>query len=420
MDNISIIAVVISLICLVIAVFFFIRYQNLRIRVSDIEFQKKNYENITQQANDAMLVIDIVNGNIYTANPKLSELLGYSYEKLLNLTVFDLHPKEMLTRSSEVIADVWEKKGLIYTDIPFVTSMGEILPVECSAKVIPYDGHPAILIYARDIRERLRMEKEIQDKNAIIEQKNKDITDSINYAKKIQQAILSDIDEIKSYLPESFILLKPKDIVSGDFYWFTHRNNVTLVAAVDCTGHGVPGGFMSMIGNTFLNEIVGEKGIMQPDQILNELREKVIHALRQKGDLLESKDGMDIALCAINGNKLLFSGANNPLWLVRKNQIKEFSADKQPIGIYPNSKPFTLHTEDLQKGDTLYIFSDGYADQFGGPKTKKFGYRNFRDLLISIHDKSMEEQKKILDETIEKWKAQLDQVDDILIIGFKF
>lgn len=419
MDNTSITAVVISFICVVIAVIFFIRFQNLKKRMSDIELQNNNYESIIQQSNDAMLVIDIANGNICTANPKLSELLGYQHKQLLGLTVFDLHPKEMLNRSSEIIADVWEKKGLIYSDIPFVSSSGEILPVECSAKVIPYDGHPAILIYVRDIRERLRMEKEIRDKNAIIEQKNKDITDSINYAKKIQQAILSDINEIKNHLPNSFILFKPKDIVSGDFYWFSHCDNVTFIAAADCTGHGVPGGFMSMIGNTFLNEVVNEKKIMRPDQILNELREKVIHGLRQKGDLLESKDGMDISLCAINGNQLLFAGANNPLWLIRENEIKEFAADKQPIGIYPNPSPFTLHTEQLQKGDALYLFSDGYPDQFGGPKTKKFGYRNFRELLISIQDKSMDEQKKIVDEIIEKWKGNLDQVDDILVIGIK-
>lgn len=419
MDNISIVAIVISFVCLITSIFFFINFRNLKSKLSRIEFQKNNYENITQQANDAMLVIDIVNGNIYTANPKLSELLGYPHEKLLKITVFDLHPKEMLNRSSEVIADVWEKKGLIYTDIPFITVSGEILPVECSAKVIPYDGRPAILIYARDIRERLRMEKEIRDKNAIIEQKNIDITDSINYARKIQQAILSDMEEMKQYIPQSFILLKPKDIVSGDFYWFAHREGTSYIAAADCTGHGVPGGFMSMIGNTFLNEVVNERNILQPDLILNELRDKTIRALRQKGESLENKDGMDISLCAIKENQLWFSGANNPLWLIRGNEIKEFTADKQPIGFHPNPRPFTLQSYVLQKGDALYLFSDGYADQFGGPRRKKFMYRQFEDLLVSIQDKNMAEQKKILDETIENWKGGLDQIDDVLVIGIK-
>ncbi|MBI3501028.1 MAG: PAS domain S-box protein [Bacteroidetes bacterium] len=419
MNPVTIISISSAVLAGVFAIIFFVKRNNIQKSLKEISTDKSNFENITQQANDALLVIDIVNGNIYTANPKLSELLGYPHEKLLKLTVFDLHPKEMLNRSSEVIADVWEKKGLIYTDVPFVTASGEILPVECSAKVIPYDGRPAILIYARDIRERLRMEKDIRDKNYIIEQKNKDITDSINYAQRIQQAILSDVDEIKKNLPQSFILFKPKDIVSGDFYWFTHRDSTTFIAAVDCTGHGVPGGFMSMIGNSFLNEVVNEKDILQPNLILNELREKIIRALRQKGEVMENKDGMDISLCAIKGNELLFSGANNPLWIIRNNKLQEIPADKQPIGSHPNPKPFTLNKISLEKGDSIYLFSDGYADQFGGPKRKKFMYRQLEELLLSIHEKEMNEQKKILDSTIESWKGNLDQIDDILVIGIR-
>ena len=371
-----------------------------------------------------MLVIDIVNGNIYTANPKLSELLGYPHEKLLKLTVFDLHPKEMLNRSSEVIADVWEKKGLIYTDVPFVTSSGEILPVECSAKVIPYDGRPAILIYARDIRERLRMEKEIRDKNTIIEQKNKDITDSINYAKRIQHAILSDKEELKEKLPESFILFKPKDIVSGDFYWFSQQDNAIFIAAVDCTGHGVPGGFMSMVGNSFLNEIVNEKNILSPEKILEELRTKIISALRQKGENSETKDGMDIALIRLQNNTLYFAGANNPLWIISnvndKKELIELAPDKQPIGSHPYPKSFTLHTHQLKNGDAIYLFSDGFADQFGGPRRKKFMYRNFAELILSIQEKNMNEQHNLLESAIEEWRGPLEQIDDILVIGLRF
>ena len=437
MNNpIVIFSIAFAFIAISVCIFLFLKSQKRSSEIKVISQLKNNYENITQQANDALLVIDIVNGNIYTANPKLSDLLGYPHEKLLKLTVFDLHPKEMLGRSSEVIADVWEKKGLIYTDVPFITSSGEILPVECSAKVIPYDGRPAILIYARDIRERLRMEKDISDKNKIIELKNKDITDSINYAQRIQQAILCDVEEIKDKLPESFILFKPKDIVSGDFYWFTHRDNTVFIAAADCTGHGVPGGFMSMIGNSFLNEVVNEKNILQPDLILNELRKKIIKALRQKGEVMENKDGMDISLCAINNQTVLFSGANNPLWIVRKveytsefddgKEIKndkykvvEIPADKQPIGSHPNPLPFSLKKLSLLKGDTLYLFSDGYADQFGGIRIKKFMYKQFSELLLSCNENTMEQRKKILDQTIENWRGTLEQIDDILVIGIK-
>lgn len=397
---------------------------------------KNDFENFSQQANDALLVIDIVNGKIYSANPKLSELLGYPPEKLLELTVFDLHPKEMLARSSEVIADVWEKKGMIYSDIPFVSARGEILPVECSAKIIPFNDRPAILIFARDIRDRLRMEKDIREKNKIIEEKNKDITDSINYAKRIQQAILSDKTEVKKHLPESFIYFRPKDIVSGDFYWFAHRDGTTFIAAADCTGHGVPGAFMSMIANSFLNEVVNEKGILRPDLILNELREKVIRALRQTGEGMENRDGLDISLCAVKGNNLEFAGANNPAWIVRgidhasgpdseelvkssKHRLLELSPCKQPIGTHPNPRPFSLRSMDLMKGDTVYLFSDGFADQFGGPKGKKIMYRNFADILLSIQDKKMEDHKNVLDGAIMSWKGPLEQVDDILVIGFR-
>ena len=437
MNTLSIIFLLLAVLAIVAGGIYYVRFNNISSTIAAISLDKTNYENITQQSNDAMLVIDIVTGKIYTANPKLSELLGYPHDKLLGLTVFDLHPKEFLGRSSEVIADVWEKKGLIYTDIPFVTSAGEILPVECSAKVIPYNGRPAILIYARDIRERLKMEKDIRDKNRIIEGKNKDITDSINYAQRIQQAILSDVNEIKENFPQSFIFFKPKDIVSGDFYWFSHTDNTTFIAAADCTGHGVPGALMSMIANSFLNEVVNEKNIFQPDLILNELRDKIIKSLRQKGESMENKDGLDISFCSVKGNKLSFSGANNPLWIIRdvennsefddkvtvkneKYKLIEMRPDKQPIGTHPNAHPFSLKSLQLMKGDSVYLFTDGYADQFGGPKKKKFLYKNFAELLLSIHEKTMEEQKKILERAIEDWKGNLEQIDDILVVGLRY
>ncbi|TAL58527.1 MAG: hypothetical protein EPN85_11495 [Bacteroidetes bacterium] len=278
--------------------------------------------------------------------------------------------------------------------------------------------------------------KQLAEKNEIIEEKNKDIRDSINYAQRIQKAILSDVNEIKEKLPESFILFKPKDIVSGDFYWFSQKDGITFIAAADCTGHGVPGAFMSMIANSFLNEVVNEKNILRPDLILNELRVKIIKALRQTGESMENKDGLDISFCAIQGNKLSYSGANNPLWIVRdivntsefddaealkneKYKLVEIPPDKQPIGTQPNAHPFSLKTLELKKGDSVYLFTDGFADQFGGPQRKKFKYRAFSELLLSLHDKSMEEQTNTLCVTIEKWMGELDQIDDILVIGLK-
>lgn len=279
--------------------------------------------------------------------------------------------------------------------------------------------------------------KQLAEKNEIIEEKNKDIRDSINYAQRIQKAILSDVKEVKEKLPHSFILFKPKDIVSGDFYWFSQKGDITFIAAADCTGHGVPGAFMSMIANSFLNEVVNESNIVRPDLILSELRIKIIKALRQTGEAMENKDGLDICFCALQGNKLSYSGANNPLWIVRelghssefddvdpvkneKYKLVEIPPDKQPIGTQPNPRPFSLKTIELKKGDTAYLFTDGFADQFGGPKKKKFKYKAFSELLISIHDKTMEEQKITLNYTIEKWMGDLEQIDDILVIGVRY
>jgi|GEM_PF-1340797 len=261
---------------------------------------------------------------------------------------------------------------------------------------------------------------EINFQKKVVEEKNKGITDSINYAKLIQEAILP-AKEIKYKLfPEAFVLFQPKDIVSGDFYWFSEKNKKRLIATVDCTGHGVPGAFMSMIGNALLNEIINEKGVTVPSEILKLLREKIIDSLKQKDG--QNKDGMDISiLCFDEDNKTVeFAGANNPLWLIRKGIIQEIKADKQPIGLYHGeSKPFNNNIIKLQKEDSLYIFTDGYADQFGGGEGKKFKYKQLQNLLLSIQDKRMNEQENILFKKINDWKSDLDQVDDILIIGVR-
>ena len=257
---------------------------------------------------------------------------------------------------------------------------------------------------------------------AEIEQKNKDIMDSIKYAKRIQDAILPTERLMNQLLSGSFILFQPKDIVSGDFYWAQHSRNGLLIAAVDCTGHGVPGAFMCMIGNALLNEIVKEKSITKPDEVLNMLRDGVIGSLRQKGEEGESKDGMDICLCNVNTKTMTldYAGANNPLYIIRNGELTEYKADKQPIGYYLGSNdPFTNKQVEIQEGDSIYIFSDGYPDQFGGPNGKKFKYRPFKELLISIQDRSMQEQGDILDKKMKQWKGELEQVDDICVLGIR-
>jgi len=269
----------------------------------------------------------------------------------------------------------------------------------------------------------IHKEKErINELKLVIEHKHQEIIDSVNYAKRIQEAILPDRTEIQQQLNNSFILFKPRDIVSGDFYWFSHKDGKSIIAAVDCTGHGVPGAFMSMIGNTLLNEIVNEKGITEPGPILHRLNEEVNRSLKQTRQDSESRDGMDVAICSYDFNKmeLQYAGANRPLYYVKQGQLEEFKADKFPIGglDYDVPKKFNTRTFQLSKGDTIYTSTDGFADQFS-PDDKKLMTKRFKELLVSIHDKPVEEQKAFLDNYIENWRGTMEQTDDILVIGVK-
>lgn len=262
---------------------------------------------------------------------------------------------------------------------------------------------------------------EIKQQRDQIFQQKQEITDSIQYASRIQEAILPR-ETMLSKLQDHFILFKPRDIVSGDYYWMTLKDSKTIVAAADCTGHGVPGAFMSMLGISFMNEIVNKSDTTQANEILNELRGHVVESLGQTGEEGEQQDGMDLALCVIDmkGRKVQYSGAYNPLYLIRNNELSEYKPDKMPIGIHKEKKePFNNTIIDVEIGDALYMFSDGYVDQFGGPRQKKFMSKNFKDLLIEIHAKPMKEQKEILDRTIEEWMGRVEQIDDILVMGLR-
>jgi serine phosphatase RsbU (regulator of sigma subunit)/TPR repeat protein len=259
--------------------------------------------------------------------------------------------------------------------------------------------------------------QETQQQKKIIEEAHQEIKDSIAYAKRIQSAILPPTKLVKEYLKESFILYKPKDIVAGDFYWMEHKDGKILYAAADCTGHGVPGAMVSVVCNNGLNRSVREYGLTDPGKILDKTREIVIQEFEKSEE--DVKDGMDIALCSIEGNKLKYAGAHNPLWIIRNGEIIEIKANKQPIGQFDHPEPYTTHTFDLESGDSIYIFSDGYVDQFGGEKGKKFKSKAFRELLLSIQDKSMEAQKITIDEAFEIWKGSLEQIDDVCIIGVR-
>lgn len=410
--------------------------------------QLDNYNSIIDQANDAMIVMDIVDGSIHQANASAAKLLGYSEFELTQTTFFEIHPKEYFQRSSSIVADVWEKGGLIYKDVPFVTKTGELIPVECSAKVAPFAGRPAIVIYARDIRERMRLEQEITQQRTIIDARNKDIRDSIEYSKRIQESVFLEKDRLAELAPDSFIFFKPREVVSGDFYWFaefhiksdspaaTHYkpgSDILVLAAVDCTGHGVPGAFVSIIGNALLNRAINDKAIFKPAEALDHMNDELKTSLNKNKNVASLRDGMDIALCFIDlENKTLeYAGANNPIYVIRKvdsgAELLEFKADKQSITASDDIelKSFSNKEVKLQSGDIIYLFTDGYADQFGGtasnkrPDGKKFLHKRFKETLLKINDQSMSEQKLTLEKVLADWQGDLQQVDDVLVIGLK-
>ena len=283
-----------------------------------------------------------------------------------------------------------------------------------------------------------------------LEEKNKEITDSINYAQRIQAAILPPDRIVKRYLPDSFVLYKPKDIVAGDFYWMEPmsttnkattlkedasientsrspllgemsqtklRDRGVIFAVADCTGHGVPGAMLSMLCNNALNRSVREYGLTDPGKILDKTREIIISEFEKSDEHV--KDGMDLSLCALNGNKLQFAGAYNLLWIIRNGEVIELKGDRQPIGNSDDLLPFTTHTFELEKGDIIYIFSDGYVDQFGGKRGKKLKAKAFRELLLTVNNKPMEEQMVLIDKAFENWRGNLEQIDDVCVIGVK-
>lgn len=267
----------------------------------------------------------------------------------------------------------------------------------------------------------LRERNQLEENYSLAENKNWEIANSFHYASHIQSAILPDPELLSRYFEDHFILIRPKNVVSGDFYWFTEIEDKIIAAAVDCTGHGVAGGLMSMLGVNLLNEIVKNQKITSPDKILNEIRELIIEALEQRNNQATNLSGMDMSLIVYSPDKSLieFAGANNPIYLVRNNKLEVFPSDKMPVALHSRMDDFTKKEIQVTKGDQVYLFSDGYSDQFGGEFQKKFKFRSFKKLIVENNDKPMGKQKALLNQTFESWKGELEQVDDVLVMGLK-
>lgn len=272
------------------------------------------------------------------------------------------------------------------------------------------------------LREKVQAIDLIELQKGELELKDKDITDSLIYAQRIQEALLPSETYFRKHFEDSFILFKPKNIVSGDFYWIGEKNGNIFVVAADCTGHGVPGALMSMIGLEIVEKAINEENIEVPSQVLavmNRGLEKTFSREKNIGTII--RDGMDIGLCVIDRKrkKVTYAGAFMPLYLIRSGSLSEIMPDKIIIGMNPEGLPYTDHQIDLLENDIFYLFTDGYVDQFGGTENKKFMYRRFRYLLLTIHGFPVSDQKAILDENIKTWMGSTEQVDDMMVIGFR-
>lgn len=350
-------------------------------------------------------------------NDKLSQ---YEFDKQVQEIRFKQKEKDLIYEKEQ------QQDKLLKRFMMLVLLIITIFSIQVLRSFLRKKKDNALLVEQKEEITSQRDEIEAQ-RDSIFEQKNEiekvheEVEASINYAERIQRSILPDEALLKNDLSDHFIFFKPRDIVSGDFYWFKKVRNYLVITAADCTGHGVPGAFMSMLGVSFLNEIVSKSKFDSSDLILNRLRDKIKNALKQKGEIGENKDGMDMALCVINleTKELQFSGAYNPLYIIRNGEMIQIKADRQPIAVYLAEKPFTLNTHQLEDGDCLYMFSDGFPDQFGGEKERKFMTKRFKQMLVDNHLLPFEEQKNILDKTFTDWKNGYDQMDDVIVIGLK-
>ena len=352
-------------------------------------------------------------------------------------------PKKTIKVSNDEIGDMSQAMNQLVTSLQKTTSFArEVGQSKFDSLYEPLSdedelGH-ALLVMRDELREteenlerkvKERTEEVVKQRDEIEKQRGKlqelykDVTDSIVYAKRLQNTILPSPEKVRSICPDSMVLYKPKDIVSGDFYWFEEMNNKSLFAVVDCTGHGVPGAFMSILGSNGLNSALGEAKLDKPSEILDHLNKSIYESLHKNGETEdEVRDGMDVAICSIDYSTLTleYSGANNALYIIRDNEFIITKADKRAIGSFqPGTANYTNHTIPLKQGDMVYIFSDGYPDQFGGPRGRKLMYNNFREYLLLAKSQPIDSQAEFLNQKLVNWQGQMDQVDDILLIGLK-
>jgi len=387
-----------------------------RKRAEQEERMRSKMQALSENSPDLITRLD-KEGTFFYINPTIETYTGQAPSEFLNKRVSEASfEPSVIDEWLKILGEVGSSEETVAKEIDFPSQLGDrVMHVNAIPEFDEEEHLESVLVVSHDITERKQIELEIQSKN-------KKINDSINYARRIQGAILPDNQIIKQVFPESFIFYKAKDVVSGDFPWFIQRGEDTFIAAVDCTGHGVPGALISLIGYFLLNDIVRSRGVSDPGEILDQLDDGVTKTLRQDSEDSQSKDGMDIALCRIRKNEVQYAGAHRPLYYMQKGEMVEIKGNKFPIGggVYKNQTDFTTTTIKAAKGESIYFCSDGFPDQFGGPDNRKYGPKRLRAMIQEHHHKPMDEVHQTIESSWEEWRGEEKQTDDVLMIGIKF
>lgn len=413
----------IAIVSCVAAIGLFWAYRRARRYQGLLEERHRSVERMVDQANDAVLVLDFVDGKILYANARAGAMLDFPADGLPQRSVSDLFFPEDLGRSAERIADVWTQGGLVFDDLPMRKADGGRLPVECSGKVMEYGGRPAVVLNARDITDRLRLEREVAGKNALVEQYNQEMRSSLRYAQGIQLGMMPGADELRAAFGEGFVINLPRDIVSGDFFWCGRYDGKALLAVADCTGHGVPGALLSTTGMALIRQVL-ERGVLVPGEILLELRKGLQRALDHQAREGGIRDGMAIGVLVrdLGTGALSYAGSFCPLYILRGDGsgVEVVKGDRVPLlHEQGGAGRFTELEVIARPGDRMFMASDGFADQFGGPEGRKLMTRGLKDLMLSTADVPLQAQGARMGTAFSEWRGQFDQVDDVLLVGIQ-
>jgi len=416
--------IIFSMLIIIVAILIFSRFllkkkTNKLLEEKNNELQKiilelNKLSIVAQETDNAVIIMD-ANGDFEWVNAGFTKLYGYTFNELINNRGSNiLHASE--NPEIQDLIEKWVKnKKPIHYETRSKKKTGEDIWVQTTINpVLNHENEiEKIVVIDSDITDLKNAEKEIL-------QWKEDITDSIAYAKRIQEAVLPSQNKLGTFFDECFILYRPKDIVSGDFYWFSNIDNKIIVVAADCTGHGVPGAFMSLIGITFLNRIIKEQRIIEPDIILNKLHDNILQSLH-KNNHQETNDGLDISVIMVDKQESIieYAGAMNSIYIIKNGELEEYKANIATIGVPIMKKDFDKKVIPFEKNDKVYLFTDGFADQFGGPNCNKLKYHQFKNILLEIHNTPLPEQKEILWKYFCDWQGNYEQIDDILVLGIK-